>query len=273
MKYARIRLSDGQERTAVNHDGLWFPYTDGVELMDVVSGLGDLDESFGAIAETDAEYLAPLRPGKILCVGRNYAEHAAELGNDVPVSPLIFTKFATSVIGHKDSIEWSTDLTQQVDWEGELVVIIGKPTRHISEADAMDAVFAYTIANDVSARDIQTAEKQWTRAKGMDTFCPLGPVVVSADEIADVQNLSIQTRVNDELMQDSNTKQMIFQVAYLISYLSQTFTLEAGDIILTGTPSGVGKAQTPPQFLQDGDTVSVTIEGIGTLTNTCVAME
>jgi 2-keto-4-pentenoate hydratase/2-oxohepta-3-ene-1,7-dioic acid hydratase in catechol pathway len=211
----------------------------------------------------------PLLPRKILCVGRNYAEHAAEMKNEVPSKPLIFSKFTTCVIGSGDTIRWSDNVTQQVDWEGELAVVIGKTARDIREEDAYSHIFGYTIANDVSARDLQSSESQWTRAKGLDTFCPLGPVIVTRDEIPDPHNLRITTEVNGETMQDGHTGDMIFKIPYLVAYLSRTFTLEPGDLILTGTPAGVGKGMTPPRFLGDGDQVRVTIEGIGTLQNTC----
>ena len=213
--------------------------------------------------------LAPIKPGKIMAVGRNYADHAAELKNNVPDTPLIFAKFPTSIIASEDAIQWSTAVTNQVDWEGELAVVIGKGGRNIPEADAHQHIFGYTIANDVSARDIQSAESQWVRAKAMDTFLPLGPGIVTRDAIDDPHNLRIQTTVNGETMQDASTADMVFKIPYLVHYLSQTFTLEPGDLILTGTPSGVGKGMEPPRFLSDGDTVSVTIENIGTLTNTC----
>ncbi len=213
--------------------------------------------------------VVPLIPRKILCVGRNYAAHAAEMKNEVPSQPLIFSKFPTSVIGSGETIRWSTGVTQQVDWEGELAVVIGKTARNIREDEAYDHIFGYTIANDVSARDLQSSESQWTRAKGLDTFCPIGPVIVTRDEIADPHNLHIKTEVNGETMQDGHTGDMIFKIPYLVAYLSQTFTLEPGDLILTGTPAGVGKGMNPPRFLNDGDEVRVTIEGIGTLENTC----
>ncbi len=212
---------------------------------------------------------APLRPGKIIAIGRNYAEHAEELGNDVPPAPLIFTKFTSSIMGTGGVITWRESITQQVDWEGELAVVIGKRAREVDEHEAMRHVFGYTIANDVTARDIQSSESQWIRAKSLDTFCPLGPCVVTADAIGDPQNLSIQTLVNDEVMQDGSTAMMINSIAQLVSYCSFMFTLDPGDMILTGTPAGVGKGMNPPRFLQDGDTVTVRIEGIGTLTNTC----
>ena len=215
------------------------------------------------------QILPPLIPGKILAIGRNYAEHARELNNEVPSEPLVFAVMPSAVIGDGDVIEWEAALTAQVDWEGELAVIIGKTARRVSQADALDYVFGYTIANDVSARDLQTRDKQWTRAKGLDTFCPLGPVVVTADEITDPQNLRIITTVDGVEKQNGSTADMIFSVSFLIAHLSRAFTLNPGDVILTGTPSGVGKAMNPPEFLGAGSVVSVEIEGIGKLTNRC----
>ncbi len=215
------------------------------------------------------QILAPLTPGKILAIGRNYAEHARELNNDVPAEPLVFAVMPSAVIGAGAVIEWEAELTQQVDWEGELAVIIGKTARRVPQADALDYVFGYTIANDVSARDLQTRDKQWTRAKGLDSFCPLGPVVVTADEIPDPQNLRIVTEVDGVEKQNGSTADMIFSVSFLIAHLSRAFTLNPGDMILTGTPSGVGKAMNPPEFLGQGSVVSVEIAGIGKLTNSC----
>jgi len=212
---------------------------------------------------------APLRPGKIIAVGRNYAKHAAETGSAVPEKPLLFAKYPTCVIGTGEQVSWSESVTQQVDWEGELAIVIGKPARYIAEADAMNYVFGYTVGNDITARDLQASESQWVRAKAQDTFLPLGPCIVTRDEIPDPQALTIQTFVNDERMQHGDTGDMVFNVAYLVAYCSQTFTLEPGDIILTGTPDGVGKGMTPPRFLKDGDVVRVTIEGIGTIENSC----
>lgn len=224
----------------------------------------------GAVESLDRlRILPPLIPGKILAIGRNYAEHARELNNEVPSEPLVFAVMPSAVIGAGDVIEWESALTQQVDWEGELAVIIGKTARRVSQAEALDYVFGYTIANDVSARDLQTRDKQWVRAKGLDTFCPLGPVVVTADEIPDPQNLRIMTAVDGVEKQNGATADMIFSVSFLIAHLSRAFTLNPGDMILTGTPSGVGKAMNPPEFLGQGSVVSVAIEGIGKLTNSC----
>lgn len=218
----------------------------------------------------DVKLEAPLRPGKLICIGRNYAEHAKETGSDVPTAPIIFAKFPSSIIGNSDTITWSESITTQVDWEGELAVVIGKKARNVKEEDALKHVFGYTIANDVSARDLQLRQdSQWTRGKSLDTFCPLGPWVVTRDEIPDPHNLSVKTKVNGKVRQDGNTKDFIFNIPFLISYCSRMFTLEPGDLILTGTPPGVGEGLKPPTYLKDGDTVTITIDGIGELTNPC----
>ena len=220
-------------------------------------------------ALSEVEILPPLRPGKILAIGRNYLEHARELNNEVPSEPLVFAVMPSAVIGDGDVIEWEGELTSQVDWEGELAVIIGKSARRVSREDALDCVFGYTVANDVSARDLQTRDKQWVRAKGLDTFCPIGPCIVTADELTDPQDLTIVTTVDGVEKQIGSTANMIFNVRVLIEFLSRAFTLNPGDMILTGTPSGVGKAMKPPQFLGEGNVVTVEIEGIGRLTNSC----
>ncbi|MAS34975.1 MAG: hypothetical protein CL610_13280 [Anaerolineaceae bacterium] len=225
-------------------------------------------------ALADVTIQAPLRPGKIIAIGRNYAEHAKETGNKPPERPLIFSKLTSAVISPGDNITWTEDITKEVDWEVELAVIIGKKARNVSEEDALNYVFGYTVANDVTARDLQhRVDTQWTRGKGLDTFCPLGPAIVTRSDIEDPQALSLKTTVNDEVMQDGNTKDMIFSVAYLIHYLSKHFTLEPADIILTGTPSGVGEGRDPKVFLKDGDVVTVSVEGIGELRNTCKVIE
>jgi 2-keto-4-pentenoate hydratase/2-oxohepta-3-ene-1,7-dioic acid hydratase in catechol pathway len=212
----------------------------------------------------------PHTPSKILAIGLNYADHAKETGKEPPSAPLIFAKLPSAVIGTGEAITWRDSVTKEADYEAELGVVIGKKAKDVSEENAMDHVFGYTIANDVSARDVQlTYDSQWTRGKGLDTFCPLGPCIVTKDELPDPHALKISTHLNDELMQDGSTGDMIFKVPYLIAYLSRHFTLEPGDIILTGTPAGVGRAKTPPRYLQDGDTVKVTIEGIGELINPC----
>ena len=217
---------------------------------------------------------APLRPGKIIAIGRNYAEHAKETGNEPPPRPLIFAKFPSAVIDPGATITWNDSITKEVDWEVELAVIIGKKTRNVSEEEALDYVFGYTVANDVSARDLQLrTDGQWTRGKSLDTFCPMGPEIVTRDEIDDPQNLNLKTMVNDKVMQDGNTKDMIFNIRYLIHYCSQMFTLEPADVILTGTPPGVGEGRDPKVYLKDGDLVTCSVEGIGEISNPCSVVE
>jgi len=213
---------------------------------------------------------APIdNPQKIIAIGRNYAAHAIEQGIKPPDHPVMFAKYPTAIIGPNDTIKWSAELSQQVDAEAELAVIIGKKARHVSQADALNYVAGYTLCNDVSARDLQFSDKQYTRAKSLDTFCPLGPWIVTRDEIPDPQNLAIRAIWNDTEMQSANTGEMSFGVAYLIEFISRAFTLLPGDIISTGTPHGVGVFRDPPVFLKNGDTVTVEIEGIGSLTNGC----
>lgn len=214
---------------------------------------------------------APYIPPKIICIGRNYADHAEELGNTVPEKPFLFGKFSSSIIATKETIRWSQSLTTQVDWEGELAVIIGKAGRNIKPENAYEHVFGYSLANDITARDLQETDGQWARAKGMDTFCPFGPVIVTRDEIPDPHNLTITTQVNDDQVQHASTRLMIHKIPDLIAYISQAFTLEVGDLILTGTPAGVGKGMKPPRFLKTGDVVRVSIPEIGVLENPCLA--
>jgi 5-carboxymethyl-2-hydroxymuconate isomerase len=218
----------------------------------------------------EAALMAPLpRPGKIVAIGRNYREHAAEEGVDPPAAPLIFSKWPSCVIGSGEEIRWDPALTSQVDYEAELAVVIGRTAWHVTPEAAIDHAFGYTCLNDVSARDLQFADGQWTRGKSLETFCPMGPVLVTADEIGDPQRLAIRCTVDGVVMQDSNTAQMYFSVAEIISYCSRAFTLEPGDVISTGTPSGVGVFADPPHFLGDGARVVVEIDGIGALENIC----
>jgi 2-keto-4-pentenoate hydratase/2-oxohepta-3-ene-1,7-dioic acid hydratase in catechol pathway len=218
----------------------------------------------------ELDWLAPVpRPGKVVAIGRNYREHVEEGGTEAPPAPLIFSKWPSSVIGPGADIAWDPALTSQVDYEAELAVVVGRRARRVEAADALDYVLGYTCLDDVSARDLQFGDGQWIRGKSLDTFCPMGPVLVTTDEILDPQVLDISCRVNDEVMQESNTSQMYFGVAAIISHCSQAFTLEPGDVIATGTPGGVGVFRDPPVLLKDGDVVTVEIERIGRLTNTC----
>ena len=218
--------------------------------------------------------LAPVKPANILCVGLNYYEHAVESGNEAPDTPVVFMKPTSSVTDPDTPIRIpkASDPRGEVDYEAELAVVIGKKAVNVSESRALDYVLGYTAANDVSARTIQLESPgtQWDRGKGFDTFCPLGPAIVTADEIKDPQILRLKTVLNGEVMQDYSAGKMIFSVAALISYLSSDTTLLPGTVILTGTPPGVGFARKPPVFLMPGDTVQVEISSIGTLKNTVV---
>lgn len=207
------------------------------------------------------------KPGKIIAIGLNYKDHARESGMEPPSNPLVFSKFTTSLIGDGDEIVIPKGLTERVDWEVELAVVIDRDARDVSEAEALSYVRGYTVANDVSARDLQFADVQWVRGKSLDTFCPLGDRLVQVD---DPQNLRLTTKVNGEVVQDSNTSEMIFGVAELISFCSHSFTLEAGDVILTGTPWGVGEFMEPRRSLKHGDVVECEVEGVGVLRNPVV---
>ncbi len=205
------------------------------------------------------------RPGKILCVGLNYADHARESELALPTFPLCFAKWTTSLIGDGDEV-LVPRATSQLDYEAELAVVIGRTAIDVPVADALDYVSGYACFNDLSTRDIQAAEGQWTRSKSFDTLGALGPIV-PASAVSDPQTLGIRCIVNGEKRQDSNTSEMVFSVAEIIAYLSQDTTLEAGDIISTGTPAGIGLAQRPPAFLDDGDVVTVEIDQVGSITN------
>jgi acylpyruvate hydrolase len=219
----------------------------------------------------DVELLAPIqRPGKVVCVGLNYRSHLTEIGEPAPEYPILFHKAATSLIGHRQSIVLPR-ISRQVDYEGELAVVIGRRGKYVSEQDALSCVAGYSCANDVSAHDIEFRTSQWTSGKMLDTFCPLGPVLVTRDETPDPGCLRLITILNGQAVQEACTSDMVFSVPFLISYISSLATLEPGDLILTGTPAGIGCNRKPQVFLQPGDRVSVQIDGIGTLTNLVVA--
>jgi 2-keto-4-pentenoate hydratase/2-oxohepta-3-ene-1,7-dioic acid hydratase in catechol pathway len=206
------------------------------------------------------------RPSKIVCVGLNYRDHAEEQGTPIPTAPLLFAKWPNALIGPGEPIVIPEE-AEQVDYEAELGVVIGRRTRRVGEREALDAVRGYVCVNDVSARDLQFADGQWTRGKSPDTFCPVGPRLVPREEIDDPQALAIRCTVNGQVLQDSSTAQMIFSVAEIIAYVSRVITLEPGDLIATGTPAGVGVFRDPKVLLKDGDEVTVEVEGLGALTN------
>lgn len=252
MRIARVARPDGPafvevlDEHAVLLDG--HPLVD-ARRTDQVAPLADL------------RLLAPVIPTKILCVGKNYADHAKEMGGEVPKEPLIFSKPATAVIGVGDNIVLPR-LSENVHHEAELAVVIGRITRNVSVGDAVDHVLGYTVANDVTARDLQSRDGQWTRAKGFDTFCPLGPWIETAADPR--EGLAVRCTVNGEVRQDGSTADLVFDVATLVAYCAAFATLLPGDILLTGTPAGVGP-------LRDGDVVAVSVEGIGELSNPCIA--
>jgi len=213
----------------------------------------------------DAALLAPIVPTKVVAIGLNYQDHIDESGMAAPECPLVFAKFTTSVIGPADPIVIDRAVTNRVDWEVELGVVIARPMRRVAEDVALDHVAGYTAANDVSARDVQFGDGQWVRGKSLDTFCPLGPCLVTADEFGDPQAKGLWTRVNGETMQASSTSKMVFGVAQLLAFCSNSFTLDPGDVVLTGTPWGCGEFMNPVRSLQDGDIVETEVEGIGTI--------
>lgn len=215
--------------------------------------------------------MAPIpKPTKIICVGLNYRDHAIESKMEIPTRPTIFSKYNNTVIGPYDDVVIPKN-TEKPDYEAEMAFVIGKGGRHISAANWKEHVFGYMNLNDVSARDVQLAVSQWVMGKTFDTFAPMGPYLVSADEVADPHNLNISLQVNGETLQNSNTRELIFKIPDLVEFLSSIMTLEAGDIVSTGTPSGVGFSWNPPKWLRPGDEVVVMVEGLGSLRNNCVA--
>lgn len=206
------------------------------------------------------------RPGKIICVGLNYSDHAVETGAEAPKEPMLFAKWPNSLIGAGEAIVLPPE-AHEVDYEAELGVVIGSTVRRATVADALDAVRGYICVNDVSARDLQFADGQWSRGKSPDTFCPVGPRLVPREEIDDPQRLAISCVLNGKTLQDSSTANMIFSVAEIIAHITRTMTLEPGDLIATGTPAGVGAFRDPKILLKDGDEITVEVEGLGSLTN------
>jgi 2-keto-4-pentenoate hydratase/2-oxohepta-3-ene-1,7-dioic acid hydratase in catechol pathway len=286
MKLASVTHM-GSRRLAVVLDGgerfgLLDPsHTDLIALIETGAVIDAVQDVVDTVARGDIELLAPIpQPRRnIMCVGKNYSEHAKEFarsgyeagavaGKDIDDHPALFSKLPSSVIAPDAAIELHQSITQKVDYEAELAVIIGKGGRGISKEDAYAHIWGYTIVNDVTARDLQKNHKQWFLGKSLDTFAPMGPYVVTADEI-DPENTTVQCHVNGELRQNANTRDLIFDIPTLIATLSAGITLQPGDIIATGTPAGVGIGLDPPVFLKSGDTIAVTISGIGTLENRC----
>lgn len=250
-------------------DGPWFQKTQ--EMFDRLSSdASQIDRALenGMLVERSSAYwFAPVpRPGKLICIGLNYRDHAAELGMPIPQRPVVFSKFTTAVIAAGEPIVVPESSTQ-VDYEAELAIVIGRRAKNVNAADAMSYVLGYTAFNDVTARDFQAGDGQWQRSKSCDTFAPMGPSILTADVMRDPSSLGIRLTVNGATLQESNTSQLVFGVPELIEFLTQTITLEPGDVIATGTPPGVGAGRKPPVFLKAGDVVEVSIEGLKPLSN------
>ena len=261
MRIARIEMQNGWETWAVQHDDGTLVRAYGDPLTAGLAATGERVEA--------KRWLPPVAPRVILCIGCNYAEHAAEGGAPPPEYPILFIKNPNAAVGHEHPIRLPEVCEDEVDFEGELVVVINKQARNVSKENALSHVLGYTVGHDVSARVWQELKggSQWCRGKSFDTFAPMGPILVTTDEIANPSGLAIRTVLNGEEVQSSTTDKMIFDVPTLISFLSQDTTLLPGTVIMTGTPEGVGWAREPKLTLKPGDTVNVEIEGIGCLTN------
>ena len=282
MAICRIRRDDGTPEYALFDSGRVCPLS---RLIDDAPACGELfvrgskwidslpKPSEDQWQDAPSTLLSPIpTPGKVICIGLNYRDHAIETGKAIPSEPLVFSKFGSAVIGHGDKIVLPK-VSSKVDYEAELVVVIGKEAKHVSASEAMNCVFGYTCGHDVSARDWQIGKPggQWLLGKTFDTFAPMGPCLVTPHEIPDPSNLRVRMHLNGEVVQESTTAQLIFSIGEVIAHISQIFTLSPGDVIFTGTPPGVGVARKPPVFLQPNDRCEVEIEGIGTLANQCEA--
>ena len=280
MRLGRIASPDGP-RLAAYVEGTWHDLTAATEILrcDPVTGWVTkrtmIETALGSASKVveDPEVLCPIaEPARIFCIGLNYRDHAAETNSPIPEEPIVFSKFASALHSPGKPIVLPK-VSDRVDYEAELAVVIGRPGKNVGEADALSHVAGYACANDVSARDWQKGKpgKQWLLGKTFDTFCPIGPYLVTADEVPDPHSLSVTTTVSGEVMQDGSTSDLIFDVPKIVSYISGVVGLRKGDVILTGTPAGVGDARTPPRYLKDGDTVEVRIGDLGPLSNPVVA--
>ncbi|MDF1595212.1 MAG: fumarylacetoacetate hydrolase family protein [Acidimicrobiia bacterium] len=279
MRIARIAGPSGPAYVVQVGDGSWIDLrplgidvTTTPELTEAADALAALDvEALGG-GVVDPTFLAPVvAPGKLMAIGLNYSDHIRETNSNAPVNPILFMKANTSLTGPEDDIIVDAAMTSMADYETELTAIIGRRTKGVSKSEALDAVFGYTVANDVTARDCMKSDGQLVRSKSFDTYCPIGPWITTADEVPDPQALGIKTLVNGEVRQDSTTGEMLFPLDHLIHFLARGMTLEPGDVLLTGTPHGVGFVMDPPRFLQPGDVVECEVEGLGKLRNRVVA--
>ncbi len=268
MRYVTFEKADGAREVGV----LEGDTVRGTGVADMITAIGKKPAGTGPVMPlASVKLLAPIpRPGKLICIGLNYRDHAEESNMAIPSVPTVFAKFTSSVIGPGDTIVLPKN-SERPDYEAEFAFVIGKKARHVKAADWKEYVFGYTIVNDVSARDVQMATTQWILGKSFDTFCPMGPAIVTADEIADPHALAISCVINGETLQDSNTRELIFKLPELIEHLTSVMTLEPGDVVSTGTPAGVGFAKKPPRFLRAGDDCVIKVEGLGELRNPVVA--
>lgn len=273
-----MKIAYTDEGFAASHpDGGWVLLSRvGIEASETAQVIGQQEAIAAAVATArpgagELDLRCPIvRPTKVLAIGLNYMDHIRETNSKVPERPVLFAKFPNTLNDPYGRIVVDPDLTEKADYEVELAVVIGKRTRRVARADALDHVFGYAVGNDVSARDWQFADPQFDRSKGFDTFCPIGPWITTADEVPDPQALGLRSWVNGEVRQDSSTKEMVHGVAELIAFLSRGMTLEPGDVLLTGTPHGVGLAMDPPRFLVPGDVVRCEVDGLGAIENACV---
>lgn len=267
MKLATVEFNAQRHAAIATDDGGWI-LTEAADVAELISRPDKIDAALRAGRRVEGlRVLLPLRsPRKIVCCGLNYRDHIAETGRETPEYPTLFAKFSDTLTDPDAKI--TVENASRVDWEAELGVVVGATVRRADQEAAAKAIFGYTVANDVSMRDWQSRTLQWFQGKAFDATTPLGPVVVTADEFDPAVPHQISTAINDEIVQDSDTSQLLFSSADLVSYVSQFTTLDPGDIILTGTPGGVGLGENPPRFLRDGDIVTVSIEGIGSLRNT-----
>jgi 2-keto-4-pentenoate hydratase/2-oxohepta-3-ene-1,7-dioic acid hydratase in catechol pathway len=279
MRLARIRLGTQIDFAVQDEKGAWVSLASlGVEARDTPELIAKAPEVTTALTAGrdvpgvgDVELLAPVvGVGKMMAVGLNYLDHIRETNAKVPERPIVFAKYPNSITAPYEPIVVDPTLTEKADYEAELAVIIGRRTRSVSEAEALEAIFGYCVANDVSARDWQSMESQFLRSKSLDTFCPIGPWITTTDHVADPQALRIWSQVNGERRQDSSTKEMLFPIARLVAFIAEGITLDPGDVILTGTPHGVGVGMKPPRFLNPGDVVACEIEGLGRIENPIV---
>jgi 2-keto-4-pentenoate hydratase/2-oxohepta-3-ene-1,7-dioic acid hydratase in catechol pathway len=275
MKLVTYKTATNELRTGALVDGAVRDVSAAGDALKIMSDPAAREQAATAAATAapvaGAALQAPFAPRALICIGLNYMDHVRETNSTAPTRPVIFGKFANALAGPGDTIAWYPDASAEVDYEAELGVVIGKPASRVSKEDALSYVGGYTCVNDISARDVQLSDsgKQWILGKTFDGFCPIGPALVTADEIADPQALEIKCILNGQTVQHSNTREMIFDIATLISHLSRFMTLMPGDLIATGTPFGVGMSRTPKLWLKDGDTVTIEIESVGALTNTC----